>query len=94
MESRNCRKHSYFLAQMFSKTRRSRTTSNLTPPESREIRRMQCTSTLGQAKRLPLQSARDQKEGGVADFSEDDRDTVESREVEQASTTGLIVGGW
>ena len=66
------------LRRWFSKTRRSRGTSNLTPPESRELRRGRVPSTLGES----LQSARSdsmQEEVGVADSSEADRDAIEAR---------------
>ena len=53
------------------KTRRSRTTSNSTPPESRELRRGWSTSTLGEARGDRLLCAREnslQEEGGLQTF--------------------------
>ena len=65
----------------FPETRKSHTTSNLTPPESRELRRGGAPSTLGEASRDPLPCARRDflEEGGDADISEADRDAVETR---------------
>ena len=46
------KKHKNFSSRRwFFKTRRSRTTSNFTPPESRELRRGRVPSTLGEARR-------------------------------------------
>ena len=64
------------------KTRRSRTTSNSAPPESRELRRGWSGSTLGEARGDLLLCAREnslQEEGGVADFSGLIRDAMEAR---------------
>ena len=64
-------------------TRRSRTTSNLTPPENRHSRRERSTFYFRLGEGWLLQSARDnslQEEDGVADFSGADRDPLEARE--------------
>ena len=74
----------YLLARRwFPKTRRSRTASNFTPPESRELRRGRSTLHSGRGEGHPAQSARDsslQEEGGDADFTGCDRDAMEARE--------------
>ena len=54
LESRNCMKHSSFFAQ---ETRSSRTTSNLTLSESREIRREESTLFCGRGEERTLCSA-------------------------------------
>ena len=58
-----------FLRRRVPETTRSGTTSNFTPPESRDLRRGRKPCTLGEATRDPLQCARSdsqQEEGGVA----------------------------
>ena len=66
---------------MFPKTRRSRTTLGLTPPESRVASTRRAPSTLGEVRRDLLQCARGDplQEQRSCRVSEADRDASEAR---------------
>ena len=81
------------LRRRLPKTRRSRTTSNLTSPGGVESSaRRGVPFTLDEARSDPLQSARNdssQQEGGVADFFEAGCDALQARE-DSWSMTGRL----
>ena len=83
---------SFSLRRWFSRTRKSRTTSNFAPPESREHRRGRTPLHFGR-RSGPLQSARSTTlhyEEGVADFSEAPRDAVDERDISRECLQNLI----